>query len=1502
MAAKQQLLLGSGTLGYNAASGGGYCAIDFWDSQEARFKPCFLPVAATIPAVAAGLVLLVQAVSLATPPRYRWFRPFVEEHDARPGQRQQPEHAKASLYSYLLTACSALGFVLQAVLAWHSWPQMTTQLTAGTWFLLTGSTAALRPRTVPTGVLFARVLQTAALGVVLGTEGGGSLPWDRALNITTMVLAVLSIVAILCMPVRDSNLPRKDVSKPFTEPNSALRSPEDGFKLWQWMTVVWMGPLIRIGSKRQLQDEDVWQLPYEFQHSILHEKFRQLNGTVIRRLLKANWIDLAILTLLGLLELVAGYAGPVLLQKLLRAMEDSSAPRRAAMTYAGMTLVVRLIACQSAVFSLWFGRRCYERSRGEMITMLYEKILGRKNAFQHKAEKGGQDASGAGGKKTGAAGVKKFKSMFDVVAAQTARTFKRTKKEPPVKEPAAMGKILNLMRNDVYEVAQRFWEFQALVNKPLSCIFSIVLVVRFLGPTSLLAILVLFICQALNAVLARIMVIYERRRRAATDDKLRKVSQFIEAIRHLRWYGWQDAWLEEILKARQKELDLKIQTSLWNVGIIFVNNFGLDATPVVAFFAYTVIAKQPLRVDIAFPAIQLLQMMNSALRDLPDLIIVIINAMVAVDRIEDFMAEPNRLEMNTEALIGDSLAIHHGFFSWPGVSVNVLEDIDLSFPPGLSVILGEVGSGKTALLQALLGELDMHQGQLIKPNVPVGYCDQSPWLQTMSIRENILFGAPYDEKRYKDVLDACALTPDLASFKSGDLSLIGENGIGLSGGQRARVALARAVYSRTTILLLDDPLAALDQDTARSITQKCFAGSLVSDRTVIMVTHRTELVLPFAEQVIQLENGRARVIDNDAAEQNTLRRLSTTRSENDADKKALEKQKAAAVPDKFIEEEHRAKGGVKLSVYWTFIKKGKLRWWAAAVVTLVLYRLVAIAQQWFLKSWGEAYNDRSAAVLFIGHGDVVAEQLGFFDSLPRPDEDIRPWLICYAVLALASVVVLVINNAIAIVVVYNAARALFGDIMRKIAHANFRFFDVTPVGRLMNRLTSDTAVIDGNISGMLRAFTWNVIAWTSALVVIASVTPAFLAFSVVLVLCYIMIFMRFLPTSQSLRRLEMVSLSPLMSNFGALLNGLTTVRAFCAQDRFQGRVIEVVDTFQKMDHFYWSLQTWLQYRSEILSAVSTFLLTILALVTELSAGLMAFVLLNAQNFVTKTHLLCRQYGALQMEFVSVERVVELLHLEQESEGTVHPPAWWPSYEGDIEFEDVTIKYAPHLDPALRKISFKIKGGSKTAIIGRTGSGKSTLALSLLATILPESGRILVDHVDLAEVDKHLLRTRITFLAQDPILFPGSMRDNLDPIKEHTDDACELVLRRVCERQGWRLDTKIEAGGRNLSQGQRQLVGLARAVIRRSAIIILDEATASIDRDTASQIQQVMQEEMKESTVITIAHRLEAVRNADYCIVLGKGEILEQGPADEMLKRRRAEMVDPIDYEHDASQR
>lgn len=935
------------------------------------------------------------------------------------------------------------------------------------------------------------------------------------------------------------------------------------------------------------------------------------------------------------------------------------------------------------------------------------------------------------------------------------------------------------------------------------------------------------------------------------------------------------------MEARKEELKFRVVVSIWRILISFTNVFASGLFPVVAFWAYTVLAGQSLRVDVAFPALQLFSMLEISLRELPNLITVgdlgrnigvldangvkiILNAKVSVGRLEAFMQEPDKEDAKFTP--SAKIEMKHASFAWPGAKEPVLCDINLSFEPGLTVICGEVGAGKTALLQALLGELDQLDGEYHRTNERVGYCGQTPWLQSMSIRENILFSAPYEEARYKQVLDACALIPDMANFKHGDLSMIGENGVGLSGGQRARISLARAVYSKANILLLDDPLSALDHQTGEYIVRRCLAGPLLKGRTTILVTHRTELCLGMAKQAVQIADGNAILLDPETI---PFEELHPVKSGDEASDETQQAKDLATLPEKFIEDEHRAHGGVLFKVYWEYVKAGKLKWWFALICALAVFRTIEIGETWFLKQWGEAYDSEQ----------VKPTSSGPFGDLPSPETDIWPWLIGFLLIATAQAIAFLVSQGFMLVIAYKAGKELFERVMVKVTHATFRFYDITPVGRLMNRLTGDITTADGNISGQFQNVAMLSIAWISSLVVIGSVTPLFLLFALLLTAGFVLIFNHFLPTSQSLRRLEMVSLTPLISNFGALTDGLTTIRAYCASSRFQDRVIKVTDDFQRMDHFYWSLQAWLMYRFDTLSALSTFVLTALALYNGVSAGLTAFVLTAASKFVTSTHALCKQYGQLQMDFVSVERVVELLHLEQEAPGKIEPPAYWPRYGSDIVFENVTMRYAPHLDPALSNVSLTIKGGATTALIGRTGSGKSTLALSLLGTTLPSKGRILIDGIDVATVSLQALRERITFLAQDPILFPGTMRQNLDPLDQYSDAECNSVLSKIAAKHEWSLTTNIESGGKNLSQGQRQLVGLARALLRRSPIVILDEATASVDSETSKRIQELLKEELGQSTVVVVAHRVEAVAGASACVVLGKGRVLEAGKTD-----------------------
>lgn len=584
----------------------------------------------------------------------------------------------------------------------------------------------------------------------------------------------------------------------------------------------------------------------------------------------------------------------------------------------------------------------------------------------------------------------------------------------------------------------RLWEFQSLITKPLGLVLSIVLIWRLIGWPCLCGVITVVSAQGINVLITRILLQRERIRRTATDSKLQKVTEYVSAIRHLRWHGWQDFWQEQIMQARQHELNLRIITSLLGILIRFTNNLASGMFPVAAFYAFTVLAGQPLRVDIAFPAIQLFSMLEDSLREIPGLITVLLNAKIAVGRIEDFMKEPDKDSQPQGAT--PELKLQNASFAWPGTGnpVPVLHDITVTFPVGLTVITGKIGAGKTALLQALMGELDYLAGSVIQSNEMIGYCGQTPWLQSINIRENILFCSSQEDARYKDVLEACALTPDLASFKDGDLTNIGENGVGLSGGQKARVALARAVYSRANLLLLDDPLSALDHQTAETIVRKCFGGPLLEGRTVILVTHRTELCHGIARQLVEISEGRACVLDGvERTASSMLSIIESSDSANSRIGKGDKAQEELMAPRKFIEEEHRALGGVKAAVYWEYVKAGKIKWWAVLISILALYRLVTVGETWFLKIWGEAF-ERSESE---SESRVRSSP---FDTLPSPETNLRPWLIGFFLIAAVRSCVFLISQSLMLGIVYFSGRYLFKEIIEKIGHATFRFYDVTP--------------------------------------------------------------------------------------------------------------------------------------------------------------------------------------------------------------------------------------------------------------------------------------------------------------------------------------------------------------------------------------------------------------------------------------------------------------------------
>jgi ABC-type multidrug transport system fused ATPase/permease subunit len=671
--------------------------------------------------------------------------------------------------------------------------------------------------------------------------------------------------------------------------------------------------------------------------------------------------------------------------------------------------------------------------------------------------------------------------------------------------------------------------------------------------------------------------------------------------------------------------------------------------------------------------------------------------------------------------------------------------------------------------------------------------------------------------------------------------------------------------------------------------EKCFnLKTLLKDRIIVMATHRPTLVHHLSAQFVHMQQGQVLVSMKSPFLQTSMLDLSLISNSYQMVNEENKQTGADISPEPFVEKELLQHGGIKARIFLKFIRSAKF-WWFVLISALVMSRLLGVSEQWFFKSWSEAYDTYQSS-LHTFRGSISLDPK---DYLPNPNDNLTPWiclLLFVSICRALSLAFFCFSHLTAILV---TTKVLYAETIRRIANATFRFYDTTTTGRLMNRVTSDVDVI-GNAVNYLGNTVFSASFFVVSVVVIAFLSPLFLAFATVLMVFFVLLFHYFLPTSRSLKRMETAARSPLYSFFGELLGhngtGLTTVRAFRAQKVFDQRICDIVDTFQAYGYYFWATQTWMTYRYDMISEVSTFLLAITAVAMGLSSGLTAFLLYNANAFILSAHGLCTRFGGLQTEFISIERIIEMMEIEQEDPGTQHPPAFWPRFgNASIEFKDVTIRYAQHLDPSLVNVSLTIPGGKTTVITGRTGSGKSTLASSLLKVVNPVIGEglINIDNIPLTDLNVMDLRRRVTYVPQDPVLFPGTLRENLDPVAEYTDTECSVVLERVLSvaasqnsrrNSEWTLETHIETGGRNFSQGERQVIGIARAILKRSSVLILDEAFASVDGSTAAQLYALLKEELFGATIVMIAHRRdwEGSDGVDYEIVLEGGKVAYEG--------------------------
>lgn len=1287
------------------------------------------------------------------------------------------------------------------------------------------------------------------------------------LRLGRLLIACVALVIIGNMPLRDPSWKRSEIGGSGKEPCAELRSPEDNLTLFQFWTMSWVYPLARIAQTREISVQDVWQLPIEFQHLPLYLAFKELQGRLLPCLIQANGLDLLIAILLGIVERVAEVSNIRLTSKLYRAL-DHNEPEEA-IVWCLVILAIDTVRQISRTCFGWYSRKAYERSRGETFIALFGKLLTRAVAGSDTTEKGPEVEE-----------TNVVSPHSNKVTAFFSRLCGRRTKYEPLKTDdkldlsASNAKVVNLVRGDTYEISQRFWEFPKMVAQPIKVMVTIYYLIDIMGWPSCVGFGLMALFLLCNSLLVRQVIKLERARTALSDRRAQAVAHFVEASRPLKLNGWTSSWCDRILRFRDSEMMKRLHLSYVNATISTINVLGGAAYPLASICLYTLILGEGLPNDVVWPSLQLFGHLESSVKEAFDLISAFWKSTIPVGRVNKYMAEPDREKNPFEGNLEKDFEFHNASFCRPSSDHMVLRNLTMRFGAGLTVIRGKVGAGKSSLLLAMLNEMEHRAGFFSGPDEPIAYAQQLPWLQSKTIRDNIVFHEVFDIVRYRETLVACALVPDLATLPHGDQTKLEEGGVGLSGGQKARVALARAVYSRCRVVLLDDPLAALDHDTASYIVQKFLCGPLAKDRMTVLVTHRDDLVLRHASQVVDITEGQAHVLTDGELQQELEHPHldpGPMQTHEHEELKSHANGDASTVAE--IPEEPTETGSIPMSIYVKYMGAGGWHLWVSLAVFYGLSRYCDIARAQLLEAWGHESIDLEDG---ISNG---------YWGLPDPGLSPKPWLYVLAGLSGGQVLAYAVAQFLLASISINAARSLFEVAIQKVSRASFRYHDTTPTGQLKNRLISDMGMVDGGILAPLEAFFYNLIALVLSLFAIMTHQVFLILIIAAVALLFIYFFRLYVPISRCLRRMEMRYLTPIIANIGVMQDGLVTIRALKVEQDFQNKHLNAVDDFQKQDHFFWSMAFWLDFRLGLSSAFMRAVLIILMVWQGTPASAVGFVLTQTTIAMSAVQQLCEKFAALQLDAVSLERVDALNRIPEEPNGDIKPPDDWPRSCDDIQFESMSFKYAQDLPSVLDRVSFEIPGGSTCAVLGRTGSGKSTIANALLVTQTPASGIVRIGSIDLSQVDRTALRNRVTFIQQDPILFPGTLRDNVDPEGNFSDSECTSAIHRVLG-PSWDLDSPIDAGGKNLSQGQRQLVGIGRAVLRRSGLVILDEATASIDRGTAATVQKILRQELTKSTVITIAHRLEAVEDANWCLRLDRGRVVDCGPARNMKDSSR----------------
>ncbi|KAK1162808.1 multidrug resistance-associated protein 1-like isoform X3 [Acipenser oxyrinchus oxyrinchus] len=1087
-----------------------------------------------------------------------------------------------------------------------------------------------------------------------------------------------------------------------------------------------------------------------------------------------------------------------------------------------------------------------------------------------------------------------------------------------------VGEIVNLVSADTQKLMDFVVYFNAVWLAPIEITLCLFFLWQHLGPSALAGIATIILIFPLNGVIAKQRSKLQEVQMKHTDGRIKLMNEILNGIKILKFYAWEKAFLERVLGYRAKELKaLKKSQILYSISIASFNS-STFLIAFVMFGVYVLIDEgNVLDAQKVFVSMALINILKTPLSLLPFSMSTTMQALVSLKRLGKFLCQE---ELKSDSVDrkplhpGSSVLVENGTFSWSKDGAPCLKRINVSVARGsLVAVVGHVGSGKSSLLSALLGEMEKKNGR-VSLQGSVAYVPQQAWIQNATLRDNIVFGQERKERWYQRVVEACALVPDLEILPAGDETEIGEKGLNLSGGQKQRVSLARAVYREADVYLLDDPLSAVDAHVGQHIFEKVIGPKgVLRDRTRVLVTHglsylpQVDLILVLVDGEITEMGSYQELLNRQGAFAEFIRAYTSTECKESSVHKGTRKSssrlsvtdympiprdlsqeqivsgdtgstslqnvepssetdqpQAAKDAGKLTEADRAKTGRVKMAIYMEYFKTIGLALILPIIFLYVFQQAASISYNYWLSMWADdpVVNGTQLDTDF---------KLGVYGALG----------FAQGIAIFGTTVAISVGGII-------ASRHLHQDLLHNMLRSPMSFFERTPSGNLLNRFSKEVDAIDCMIPDGLKMMLGYLFKLLEICIIVLLATPITAVIILPLGLFYGFIQSFYVATSCQLRRLESVSRSPIYTHFNETVQGASVIRAFGEQPRFILQTNQRVDENQKSYFPRFVATRWLAVNLEFLGNCIVLSAAIFSVMGKgiLSPGIVGLSVSHALQVTGILSWIVRSWTDVENNIVSVERVKEYADTPKEAAWTLEnsplSPAW--PQTGTIELRGYGLQYRKGLEWALKDISIHIQEREKVGIVGRTGAGKSSLALGIFRILEAAKGEIYIDGINIAEIGLHELRSRITIIPQDPVLFSGTLRMNLDPFDAYSDEevwnSLELAhLKNFVSGLPDRLNHECSEGGENLSLGQRQLVCLARALLRKTKILVLDEATAAVDLETDNLIQLTIRSQFEECTVLTIAHRLNTVMDYTRVIVMDKGLIVESDSPSNLIGQR-----------------